>query len=193
VLDWLNTIIGYDKQLLLFLHSQGSLSWDSFWIFLTTPLHWIPLFIIIFFFGFKAFDFKKTLLITLFTTIGAATALIIVNLIKNYFQRLRPINDLSINNNIRLLIEANDFSFISGHSTVSFTIAFLSFWILKKHYKYAYAIFLFPLFFAYSRIYLAAHFPIDILAGMILGYLIAVCFYKIMQLFVFKKQIISHG
>lgn len=187
MLEWLNTIIGYDKQLLIFLHSQGAPFWDNFWIFLTSPLHWIPLFFIIFFLGFKAFGFKKALLIAIFTAIGVATALIIVNLIKNYFQRLRPINDLSINNNIRLLVEDKDFSFVSGHSTVSFTIAFLSFWILKKQYKFAYAIFLFPFLFAYSRIYLAAHFPIDILAGMILGYLFAVCFYKIMQLFVFKK------
>ena len=148
MLEWLNTIIGYDKQLLLFLHSQGSTFWDHFRIFLTNPLHWIPLFFIIFFFGFKAFGFIKSLLIAMFTAIGAASALFIVNLIKIYFQRLRPINDGSINNNIRLLIEANDFSFVSGHSTVSFTIAFLSFWILKKKYKYAYAIFLFPLFFA---------------------------------------------
>ena len=187
MLEWLNTIIGYDKQLLIFLHSQGYAFWDGFWIFLTNPLPWIPLFFLLFFLGFNSFGLKKALLVAVFTAFGAATSLIIVNLIKNYFQRLRPINDLSINNNIRLLVESNDFSFVSGHSAVSFTIAFISFWILKKHYKYAYAIFLFPFLFAYSRIYLAAHFPIDILAGMILGYLIAVLFYKIMQSFVFKK------
>jgi len=186
-LDWLNTLIGYDKQLLLFLHSQGSSNWDPFWIILTNPLYWIPLFFLLLFLGVKVFDLKKAILVTLFTTISASTALIIVNLIKNYFQRLRPINDPSINKNIRLLIESNDFSFVSGHSTVSFTIAFLSFWILKKHYKHAYAIFLCPILFAYSRIYLAAHFPIDIFAGMILGYVIAIVFYNIAPLFVFKK------
>ena len=187
MLEWLNTIIGYDKQLLIFLHSQGSLFWEHFWMFLTNPLYWSPLFFVIFFLGFKAFGLKKALLTALITVLGAATALTVVNLIKNYFQRLRPINDLSINNNIRLLIESNDFSFVSGHSTVSFTIAFLSYWVLKKQYKYAYAIFLFPFLFAYSRIYLAAHFPIDILAGMILGYVIALVFYKTMKLLVFKK------
>ena len=110
MLEWLNTIIGYDKQLLIFLHSQGSLFWDNIWLSLTNPLYWIPLFFLLFFLGLKAFGLKKALLIALFTAIGAATALTIVNLIKNYFQRLRPINDLSINNNIRLLIESNDFS-----------------------------------------------------------------------------------
>ena len=110
----------------------------------------------------------------------------IVNIIKNYIQRLRPINDASINKSIRILVEYNDFSFVSGHSTVSFTVAFLSFWILRKYYKYAFLIFIFPILFAYSRIYLAAHFPIDIIAGMLLGYLIAFGFYKLMNYFVLK-------
>ena len=75
---------------------------------------------------------------------------------------------------------------MSGHSTVSFTIAFLSFWILKKHYKHAYILFLFPILFAYSRIYLAVHYPIDIIVGMVLGFLIALLFYKLMYFFVLK-------
>ena len=113
-----------------------------------------------------------------------------MNLIKNHFQRLRPINDGSINKSIRVLVEYGDFSFVSGHSTVSFTIAFLSFWILKKQYKYSAFIFMFPLLFAYSRIYLAAHCPTDILFGMLLGYLIALFFYKMIKNFIFKPRII---
>jgi len=110
-----------------------------------------------------------------------------VNLIKNSVQRLRPINDITINESLRVLIEQNDFSFVSGHSTVSFTIAFLSFWILKKYYKYAYILFLFPILFAYSRIYLAVHFPFDIIVGMGLGFVIALIFYRLTHFFVFKE------
>lgn len=187
MLDLLNILIDYDKQLLLFLHSQGYTFWDGLWLFITNPLHWIPLFFILFFLGFKAFGIKKALFVVIFTAISAATSLIIVNLIKNYIQRLRPINDVSINKSIRILVEYGDFSFVSGHSAVSFTIAFLSFWILRKYYKYAFLIFLFPILFAYSRIYLAAHFPMDIIAGMLLGYLIAIGFYKIILLLIFKK------
>ena len=187
MLELRNILIDYDKQLLLFLHSQGYTFWDGLWLFITNPLHWIPLFFIFFFLGFKAFGIKKAFYLTIFTFIVAATSLIIVNIIKNYIQRLRPINDASINKSIRILVEYNDFSFVSGHSTVSFTVAFLSFWILRKYYKYAFLIFLFPILFAYSRIYLAAHFPIDIIAGMLLGYLIAFGFYKIILLLLFKK------
>lgn len=186
-MDFLNSLINHDKQLLIFLHSKGTITWDSFWLFITNPLHWIPLFFILFFLGYKALGIKKASVIILITALNAATALIIVNFIKNIVQRIRPINDVTINNTIRVLIEQNDFSFVSGHSTVSFTVAFISFWVLKKYYKLMFLIFLFPLLFAYSRIYLAAHFPVDIIFGMFLGYLIAFIFYKIIQFFVLKK------
>lgn len=190
MLELFNILINYDKKLLLFLHSQGNPFWDDFWIFITTPLHWIPFFIVLFFLGYKVFELKKALVIMIFTSLSAATAFTIVNIIKNYIQRLRPINDTSINANIRILIEQNDFSFVSGHSTVSFTIAFLMYWILKRKYTYAFLVFLFPLLFAYSRIYLAAHFPLDILFGMLLGYLIATFFNIFIQKIIFKKAAI---
>lgn len=186
-MEFLNSLINYDKQLLLFLHSKGFIFWDDFWLFITNPLHWIPLFFILFFLGYKTTGFKKTILITLITAFSGVISLLIVNIIKNNIQRLRPINDTSINSNIRILVEQNDFSFVSGHSTVSFTITFILFWILKKHYKYSFLLFLFPILFAYSRIYLAVHFPIDIIFGMLLGYIIAIIFYKIIHFFVLKN------
>ena len=186
-MEFLNSLINYDKQFLLFLHAKGSIFWDDFWLFITNPLHWIPLFFILFFLGYKTTDLKKTILITLITALSGVISLLIVNIIKNSIQRLRPINDISINSNIRILVEPNDFSFVSGHSTVSFTVIFIMFWILKKHYKYSFLLFLFPILFAYSRIYLAVHFPIDIIFGMLLGYIIAIISYKIIYFFVLKN------
>jgi len=186
-LEFLNSLINYDKRLLLFLHSKGSIHWDGFWLFITNPIHWIPLFFLLFFLVYKSFGLKKTTLITLITVLSSVFSLLIVNIIKNYFQRLRPINDTSINTSIRVLVEQNDYSFVSGHSTVSFTVAFILFWLLKKHYKYTFLIFIFPILFAYSRIYLAVHFPIDILFGMFLGYLVALVFYKIIKFSVLKR------
>ncbi|SNR38167.1 undecaprenyl-diphosphatase [Lutibacter agarilyticus] len=188
--ELLNTLINYDKQLLLFLHSQGNPFWDEFWLFITNPTHWIPFYILLFILGYKVFGIKKAILIAFFTALSTLTTLLAVLLIKSTIQRLRPINDTSINTTIRILIEDTDFSFVSGHSSVSFTIAFLSYWILRKKYRYVFLVFLFPILFAYSRIYLAAHFPFDILFGMLLGYLIAKFYFKIVQKRVFEKTAI---
>jgi undecaprenyl-diphosphatase len=114
-------------------------------------------------------------------------AYLIVNFIKNTIERIRPLNDMSINDGIRILIEATDYSFVSGHATLSFFVAFFSYWILNKRIKRMYLIFLFPMFFAYSRIYLAAHFPTDILAGFLLAYLFALGFTRLIQITVLKE------
>jgi undecaprenyl-diphosphatase len=180
-LDVLNSIISYDKQLLLFLHSKGSLDWDSFWILITNPVFWIPFFLVLFYLGFKSYGIKQTLLTTIITIIGGLSSLLVVHFIKNYFQRIRPLNDISINNSMRLIVEQNDFSFVSGHSTLSFTISFILYWILKKDYKYSFLLFIFPVFFSYSRIYLGVHFPADIIVGMLLGYIIAIVFFKLIK------------
>ena len=134
-MEFLNALIKYDKQLLLFLHSKGNTTWDSFWIFITDPIHWTPLFLVLFLVSYKAFGVKKSVLISLFIALGTINSLLIVTIIKNYIKRLRPINDNSINNCIRVLIETRDYSFVSGHSTVSFTIAFLFYFIFNKTHK----------------------------------------------------------
>lgn len=181
-MDVLNSIIGYDKQLLLYLHSKGSLDWDSFWLMITTPIYWVPFFLVLSYLGFKSKGLKTTILTTVITILSGLTSLLVVHFIKNYFQRIRPLNDTSINGSIRLIIEQNDFSFISGHSTLSFTLSFILYWILSKDYKYAVLIFIFPVLFSYSRIYLGVHYPIDILFGMFLGYVMAVVFFKVLKL-----------
>ncbi len=182
-----NSLIEYDKKLLLFLHAKGSETFDDFWLFITNPLRWVPLFFVLLFLSYKSIGLKKTVFSSLLIALSGVVALHIVNSIKNATQRLRPVNDSSINNSIRVLIEPTDFSFVSGHATVSFVIVFICYWILKKQYKYVFLLFLFPLLFSYSRIYLAVHFPIDVLAGTLLGFIIALFFYKLIQVFVLKK------
>jgi undecaprenyl-diphosphatase len=101
------------------------------------------------------------------------------NFFKNTFERLRPCNDPSINKIIRVVRDSMSFSFYSGHATSSMASMFFLFMILKKFYKYAFLVFIFPLIFAYSRIYLGLHFPIDILAGYVFGLFYSFLFYKL--------------
>ena len=181
-MNFFDALIEFDKQLLLFLHSLGCPQFDNFWLFITDPFVWIPLIFLLFFLGYKTYGFKRSMLIGLCMLAAGWLSFLIVNIIKNSVKRIRPLNDASINDGIRALIDATDYSFVSGHSTVSFVITFISYWTLKKHYKLALLIFIFPLSFAYSRIYLAAHFPTDIFAGMLLAYLIALGFNKLIGL-----------
>lgn len=183
---FIDPIIQKDKEILLYIHSLGSQEWDTFWLLITNPISWIPFFIILFFLGLRVYGLKKSIVISLIGIGAGSLSFLIVNLIKETIKRVRPINDTSINEFLRILIEHNDYSFVSGHSTVSFTMAIFSYLLLKNYYKFSFLIFLFPLFFAYSRMYLAAHFPLDILAGMFLGLFIGYSFYRIYKLLKLK-------
>ena len=102
------------------------------------------------------------------------------------FERLRPCNTPELKNIIRLVHHSKSFSFFSGHAANSIASMTFLFLILKKWYKYSFLIYLYPLIFAYSRIYLGVHYPIDIIAGFIFGWATGILFYKGYIYFIFQ-------
>jgi len=101
------------------------------------------------------------------------------NFFKDYVQRLRPCNDPEINGIIRIVKSSQSYSFFSGHATNSMATTMFIFLFLRKYYKQAYLLFLFPLVFAYTRIYLGLHFPLDIITGYAFGGTFGYLFYRI--------------
>lgn len=176
--DFLDSIQQLDQDTLLWLHHLGDKNWDGFWVFITNPISWIPLFVLLFILGFRSFGIKKSFSIFMTAILVAISSLGIMHLIKNLTQRLRPIHDPEVNTLIRKVITTDGFSFVSGHSMVSFALATFCFLALHKEYRQMYLVFLFPILFAYSRLYLAVHYPTDIFFGMIAGIFIGSLFYK---------------
>lgn len=179
-------IIALDKQLFVFLNNLGSTPFDQFWLLITKQLHWTPFFLALAYILYKKIGGKKLAL--LFVTIAVMIVFTdqVTNLVKDTVQRLRPCNDLEIKHLIRIIKSSDTFSYFSGHasnSTAGMTIIFL---ILRRYYKHTYLIFLFPLIFAYSRIYLGLHFPLDIITGYAFGALSGFLFYKIYELIIKK-------
>jgi len=68
------------------------------------------------------------------------------------------------------LIEKTDFSFPSGHATAFMALAFA---IYFSHKKAGYWFIFFAFLIGTARIVAGVHFPIDILGGFILGYIVA--------------------
>lgn len=172
-------LIQKDKQLLIYLNSLGSEQWDPFWLFITNQLNWAPLFLLIIFLIFKNLGWKKGGFLFLFLILMVAFSDQFTNLIRGVFERLRPNNDTSINSVLRTLIRPQSYSFTSGHATTSMTFSVFIFLLFKDRYKYIKYIFIFPLVFAYSRLYLGVHFPIDIVSGATVGSILGFTFFKI--------------
>jgi len=175
----METLLELDKNLFLFLNSLGSERFDGFWLFITKQINWIPVFLIIMYLVFKHLGWRHALMIILVMALLIALTDQTTNLFKNYFQRLRPVNNTDLDDVIHFVHKRSSFSFISGHASNSMAAAFFLYKVLKPYLKYMGFIFLWPLVFAYSRIYLGLHYPGDILAGYIWGILMALLMMKL--------------
>ena len=118
--------------------------------------------------------FKKTRKAGFCLAISLALTAIIGNVIlKNLFARTRPF----IAANVPIIINApSGFSFPSGHTSSSFAAATA----LSLHYKkYAVIFYIVAALIGFSRIYLYVHYPSDVVAGAILGVVVAIASCKL--------------
>ena len=175
----METLLELDKNLFIFLNSLGSERFDGFWLFITKQINWIPIFLIIMYLVFKHLGWKHALMIILVMALLITLTDQTTNFFKNYFQRLRPVNNTDLDDIIHFVYKRSSFSFISGHASNSMAAAFFLYKVLKPYLKYMGFIFLWPLVFAYSRIYLGLHYPGDILAGYIWGIIMALLMMKL--------------
>ena len=178
----MNKILKLDREFLIFLNNQGSELYDVLWLNITNQFTWIPLFALILYLIFKEFGLKKSIFTFLFIVTFIVFSDQFTNTIRGIFERLRPNNDPSISHLLRPnLINPQSFSFISGHATTSSFFTVFIILLLKHSYKWIKLLVLFPLIFAYSRIYLGVHFPSDIIIGGCVGVILGFLFFQIYQ------------
>ncbi len=183
----LEKIITLDKAFFVFLNGLGSSTYDGFWLFITKQANWTPIFLLVFYLIYKKVGLKNLGIMILFIAFLILICDQTANFFKDAVQRLRPCNDLQIKDIIRVVKHSDTFSFFSGHATNSMATTVFVYLIMRKYYKHIYLLFLFPLIFAYSRIYLGLHFPIDILTGYAFGATFGFLFYKIYENRFIKK------
>ena len=179
----LEKILSLDTELFIFLNGLGSETFDGFWLIITKQYNWTPLFLLLLYLIFKKLGTKQTLYLLLFVAILLVIMDQTANLFKNGFQRLRPCNNPEINSFIRIVQSRTSFSFFSGHATSSMGVATFLYLIFKKDFKYFWLLFLWPLIFAYSRIYLGLHYPLDIISGYLCGAILGFLMFQLYQFF----------
>lgn len=183
----LEKIIALDKKLLVYLNSLGSPTYDNLWLIITKQAYWTPFFLFLAYLIYKKIGIKNLGIIMLFIAVILLCCNTSVEFFKTTFHRLRPCNDPEIKDIIRIVHQSDSYSFFSGHASNSMATMMFLYLILRKYYKYIFLIFLYPLIFAYSRIYLGVHFPTDILTGYAFGAVFGITFYAIYKRYILKS------
>jgi undecaprenyl-diphosphatase len=174
----LEKILSLDTQLFIYLNGLGSETYDGLWLLITKQANWIPFFLLLFYLIYKKLGIKQTLYLLLFVAVLVTVTDQTTNLFKFTFKRMRPCSNPEINTIIRVVQTRNSFSFFSGHAANTMAVATFLYLNFKNQFKYFGLLFLWPLIFAYSRIYLGLHYPIDIVSGYLCGVLTGCLMYK---------------
>lgn len=179
----LDKLLQWDRDIFIYLNNLGSESYDEFWQIISKFPTWIPLFLTIIALLFWKNSYKAAIWMLISNMSMLIILLPTVAVTKSMVGRLRPCNDEAISTLIRVVQQPSDFSFFSGHAAFSFSIATLAVLFLRKKLPLIRLIWIYPLLFSFSRIYLGVHYPSDILVGVLVGGFFAIVFYRMHQNF----------
>lgn len=177
----LDQLLEWDRDTLIYLNNLGVEKFDMFWITVTKFPTWIPLYLIIIFLIFWKNSSRQGLWMLFSYLSMLIMVTIAIDSTKALVGRLRPNTDETINSLIRVVHQSSNFSFFSGHAASSFSIAALAVLFLRRKFPSVHLVWIYPILFSFSRIYLGVHYPSDIIVGGIVGVLFAVIFYKMHQ------------
>lgn len=178
----------WDEELFLFLNSKHADWLDPIMLFLSSYIDWIlACLVMCFLIYYKAEVWKKTGVFFFLLSVGISALL--TNLIKLVFERSRPIHNELWEGTIHAIEKYSySFSFFSSHSSTTFTMAVFFMLFFRKKKMYGYIAILWAAVVAYSRIYVAKHYPLDVLVGILFGIIIGIFGYKIFQSYKKKHE-----
>ena len=166
----IDTIVEIDKHMMVFLNKTISNSIFDFMMPIITNQNFL-VFSGLTLIGYLAYYGGKRGRITIVLLLIAASFsdAICFQVIKPWVGRIRPSHDFYEYINL-LVSKGGKYSFPSNHAANSFVFATVLSYFYEKNKTYLYVL---ASAIAFSRVYVGVHYPLDIVFGSIIGYIIS--------------------
>lgn len=169
MLEWL---LDLDKELFLFVNGLGHPYLNGFMFWLSNKYIWFPLYAYLLYHLYQIHGWRFYLPVVALVLIILITDRFTSGFMKPFFERFRPCHDPQIQHLLTDLSHCGGlYGFVSSHAANTFGLAF--FMCLQEKTRLSIALLVWATAVSYSRIYLGAHYPSDVVAGAIIGILAA--------------------
>ena len=171
--------LNIDERLFLWLNFDGGAVLDSIMSAISGVVMWLPLYLFIAWAVLRKYGWKSLIafLVCLALAMGFADMLcgifkhtgLLKSVWADFPARHRPMFDIAVRDLAHVVSYAHGpYGTVSAHAATAAAMAVLSALVLRKRW-YSLTIAFIVLLISYSRIYLACHFPQDILLGLAVG------------------------
>jgi undecaprenyl-diphosphatase len=182
--------LSLDQKLFLSFNKNHSPLLDFLMSLASNALTWIPLYLLVIFIVVRILRFlnpsyyiSNTFLILLFLFIDVLICYeALPEIFPHFISRVKPCYDTSIASMVHVVgDECHDkFGFYAFRACTVFTLSTFLAFALDSTFKWLkFALFGWALIVSYSRIYLGAHFPVNVLVSVIAGIAIGYISYRI--------------
>ena len=169
----------------LFNRSFANPLFDFVFPFITDSSNWLLPLIVFFFYLFRD-DWRRALKAFLIAVVCLVlTDAVAAQIIKPVVGRIRPSHELV--DMIRLLVgRGGKYSFPSNHAANSMAFAIITGFFYPQMRRW---LFIIPILVGFSRVYVGVHYPSDVIAGALFGFIIANFILHLYSLFVVNFSI----
>ena len=168
----------WDYGLFLWLNFDGGTTLDSLMLFVSGVLTWVPLYLLILWLIYRRYGWLGMTLAL--AAIAAAVGLsdiiagvfkhsgLLKGLLPSFPVRLRPMYTPELKGMVHVLRLGGQYGTVSAHAATATAIGFVATQIIRTRW-FSVVMWTQVALVCYSRIYLASHFPQDIILGVALG------------------------
>lgn len=168
----------FDYPLFLTLNFDGGAVVDKIMVLFSTPLFWVWLYLIMLWLVWRKYSWRGVLLFLVAAAVAAGISDMVAGifkhtgLLKNLWSdfpaRLRPMHTPELEGLIHVVKQGGKYGTVSAHAATMFSVLILSTTTIRRAW-FGWMMGLAVVAICYSRIYLAYHFPMDILLGALTG------------------------